>query len=54
MDIGMKEGAFVEVYVHAVFGKTKTTDTTILFHASPAITAEYKCDGTTLDFECKL
>jgi hypothetical protein len=56
MDIqiaGLDEGHLVEVYVHAVAGVTKNGDTALVYHASsPAVT--FTCNGTTLNFECKL
>ncbi len=51
---GLQEGDLLEVYVHAVLGVTKSADTALIYHASPAITASYHCNGTTLSFSCIL
>ena len=40
--------------VHAVLGVTKQGNTAIIYRSSPATTITYSCNGTTLNFECKL
>ncbi len=57
MDIAiyeLAEGDFVQLMVHAVAGVTKSADTALIYRASPATTVTYTCNGTTLNFECKL
>ena len=50
----LSEGDFLEVYVHAVAGVTKSADTAIIYQTTPAVTATYTCRGTTLNFQCTL
>ena len=55
MDIsvqGLEEGHLLEVYVHAVLGATKTTDTPIIYSSTSGITISYHCNGTTFTFDC--
>ena len=47
-------GDFIEVYVHAALGETKTCNSAIIYQASPAVTASFTCTGTTLNFGCSL
>ena len=57
MDIsvsGLNEGDFLEVYVHAHVGATKTASSAVIYQSSPAITASYTCKGTTFSFSCNL
>ena len=50
----LAEGDLIETMVHADAGVTKNGDTAIIYHASPAITATFTCNGTTLNFQCTL
>ena len=52
--VDLKDGDFLEVYIHAVAGVTKSADTAIIYQTSPAYTAAFQCGGTTLNFNCKL
>ena len=51
---GLAEGDLLSVYVHAVAGVTKSADTAIIYQSSPAITVTFTCNGTTLNFNCRL
>ena len=51
---GLAEGDFIEVYIHAHVGATKTASSAIIYQASPAITASFTCKGTTFNFSCNL
>ena len=51
---GVNEGDFLEAYVHAHLGETKTCNSAIIYQSSPAITASFTCTGTTLNFGCNL
>ena len=51
---GINEGDFLEVYIHAHVGATKTASSAIIYQASPPITASFTCKGTTLNFSCNL
>ena len=46
----LAEWDLIETMVHADAGVTKNGDTAIIYHASPAITATFTCNGTTLNF----
>ena len=52
--MNLKEGDFIETYVHADGGVTQSVDTAIIYQASPAITVSYTCTGATLTYNCRL
>ena len=57
MDISVNnlhEGDFLEVYIHAHLGATKTASSAIIYQSSPAITASFTCKGTTFNYSCNL
>ena len=49
---GLNTGDFVEVYVHAVAGVTKSANQPLLYDPSGPIVT-FTCNGTTLNFQCK-
>ena len=51
---GLNEGDFLEVYIHAHVGATKTASSAIIYQSSPAITASFTCKGTTFNYSCTL
>ena len=51
---GIQVGDFLEVYIHAHVGATKTASSAIIYQPTPAITASFTCKGTTLNFNCNL
>ena len=50
----LAEGDFIEVYIHAHAGATKTASSAIIYQSSPAITASFTCKGTTFNYSCNL
>ena len=57
MDIqldGLQDGDFIETYIHAVAGVTKSADTALIYHATAGVTVTFTCRGTTLNFSCTL
>ena len=45
-------GNFIEVYVHAILGVTKSADTPLIYDPTgPVVT--FTCNGSTISFECK-
>merc|ERR1712166_1177108 len=56
MDIdieGLNTGDFIEVYVHADAGVTKTAENPIIYEPTGPVVS-FTCNGTTLSFHCKL
>ena len=50
--VGLETGNFVEVYVHAQAGVTKSADNPLIYDPTgPVVT--FTCNGTTLNFHCK-
>ena len=57
MDVSIvspNNGDYVEIWVHAIFGRTILTSDNIVYQTSPASTATFTCNGTTLIFHCDL
>ena len=51
---GLKDGDFIETYIHADGGVTQMVDSAVIYQSSPAITVSYTCTGATLTYSCKL
>ena len=57
MDVSIvspNSGDYVEIWVHAIFGRTILTSDNIVYQPNSPATATFTCNGTTLIFSCDL
>ena len=48
----LKEGDKVDLYVNSILGSLAKSDTTLIYHSSPKITANFVCKEATLEIGC--